>query len=99
MFYVLPDGRSSTELAVYYFAFNIIYNVFFSFVSIPHQAMSPDITENYDERLALSTSRGTFSFVGMLGLVIWAFVVVGFVTPPHFSAITRSLPPQHNAPC
>lgn len=83
MFYVLPVGTPAANLAVYYFAFNIIYNMFFSISSIPHQAMSPDISGNYDVRLSLSTARSTFSFVGMLGLVIWAFFVVGYVPTCH----------------
>jgi Na+/melibiose symporter-like transporter len=80
MFYVLPAGTPAVNLAVYYFAFNIIYNMFFSISSIPHRAMSPDIAANYDDRLSLSTSRSIFSFIGMLGLVIWAFFVVGYVS-------------------
>eukprot|EP01122_Echinamoeba_exundans_P006786 TRINITY_DN1975_c0_g2_i1.p1 TRINITY_DN1975_c0_g2~~TRINITY_DN1975_c0_g2_i1.p1 ORF type:complete len:554 (+),score=103.27 TRINITY_DN1975_c0_g2_i1:557-2218(+) len=92
MFYVLPAGTPSTNLAVYYFAFNIIYNMFFSISSIPHQAMSPDISANYDDRLSLSTSRSIFSFVGMLGLVIWAFFVVGYIVPAIQSILLAGVP-------
>jgi len=78
--FAIPPFNDSGKVA-YYFCALIVYNILFPATSIPHQALSPELSGNYDTRMKLSTSRSSFSFVGMLSVVVYAFLVVRYLFP------------------
>ena len=59
-------GLSGGALVAYYLVVAILFNVVFSFVSIPYNALMPELTQSYDERTQLSGYRMALAFVGNL---------------------------------
>jgi glycoside/pentoside/hexuronide:cation symporter, GPH family len=59
-------GMSGAALVAYYLVITVAFNIVFSLVSIPYNALMPEMTQSYDERTQLSGYRIVLSFVGNL---------------------------------
>ena len=59
-------GLSGGALVLYYLAVAVLFNAVFSYVSIPYNALMPELTQSYDERTQLSGYRMALAFVGNL---------------------------------
>ena len=57
---------SGAALVLYYLLVAVVFNAVFSFVSIPYNALMPELTQSYDERTQLSGYRMALAFVGNL---------------------------------
>eukprot|EP01129_Flabellula_baltica_P010838 TRINITY_DN4634_c0_g1_i1.p1 TRINITY_DN4634_c0_g1~~TRINITY_DN4634_c0_g1_i1.p1 ORF type:complete len:543 (-),score=77.76 TRINITY_DN4634_c0_g1_i1:48-1676(-) len=80
MTFVIPPEWFSEELkVVYYFVAVILTSFSYSVVSIPHQALGPELTESYNERLKVSSTRSIFSFIGMLSLAVYGFILFNVI--------------------
>ena len=66
-----PSFESQWALVAYYAVAYFFYDGILTFVSMPYFALTPELTQDYDERTSLTSYRMAFSLVG--GLV--AFVV------------------------
>lgn len=71
---------SQAGLAVYYAAVFILFDTFFTIVHVGYNALTPEMTSDYDERSSLNGYRMTFSIAGTLGAIILA-TVLGWVIP------------------
>jgi glycoside/pentoside/hexuronide:cation symporter, GPH family len=55
----------------YYVAIGVISQVFYTVVNLPYTAMTPELTQDYDERTSLNSFRFTFSIGGsILSLIL-----------------------------
>ncbi|WP_341528250.1 MFS transporter [Nostoc sp. UHCC 0302] len=55
----------------YYVAIGIISQAFYTVVNLPYTAMTPELTQDYDERTSLNSIRFTFSISGsILSLIL-----------------------------
>ncbi len=66
-------------LFAYYIAISILFNTFYTCVNLPYTALTPELTQNYDERTSLTSFRFAFSISGsilslMIALAIFALV-------------------------
>lgn len=59
----VPNSWDSQWRTAYYFIFVFLYNFAITVVNIPHSALAPDMTSDYDLRMKLSSSRSVFSFL------------------------------------
>lgn len=80
-----PPIADDFTLVVYYAVAYVLYDTASTFVSMPYFALTPELTEDYDERTSLTSYRMFFSIVGSL---------VAFTVP---IAIFSSMRPE-NAP-
>lgn len=64
------------SLFLYYLIIVIIFNTLFTIVSLPYNAMAPELTQNYDERTSIFGYRMGFSFVGNLFAAAGVAVIV-----------------------
>jgi glycoside/pentoside/hexuronide:cation symporter, GPH family len=62
-------------LAVYYIFIGIVFNIAYTAVNLPYTALTPELTEDYDERTNLNSFRFTFSIGGSILSLILAAVV------------------------
>jgi GPH family glycoside/pentoside/hexuronide:cation symporter len=69
--WVVP--RFSTDPAVnqwglfwYYVAIAVIFNTFYTMVNLPYTALTPELTQDYDERTSLNSFRFAFSISGSI---------------------------------
>ena len=73
MWLVPPLGQ--TGLAFYYALVFIIFDTAFTVVHVGYNALTPEMTSDYDERSTLNGYRMVFSISGTLGAIILATVL------------------------
>jgi glycoside/pentoside/hexuronide:cation symporter, GPH family len=59
----------------YYVVIGLISQVFFTVVNLPYTAMTPELTQDYDERTSLNSFRFAFSIGGSIVSLIFAQIV------------------------
>ncbi|RCJ18380.1 sugar transporter [Nostoc sp. ATCC 43529] len=59
----------------YYVLIGVISQVFYTVVNLPYTAMTPELTQDYDERTSLNSYRFTFSIGGSILSLILAQIV------------------------
>ncbi|MEH2438592.1 MAG: MFS transporter [Nostoc sp.] len=59
----------------YYVAIGIISQSFYTVVNLPYTAMTPELTQDYDERTSLNSFRFTFSIGGSILSLILALII------------------------
>lgn len=76
-----PPFTSEIWLIVYYAVAWLIYDTILTFVSMPYFALTPELTQDYDERTSLTSYRMAFSIIGSLVAYTAWLMVVGERTP------------------
>ncbi|ALF55955.1 sugar transporter [Nostoc piscinale CENA21] len=71
------SDRSTNMWALfwYYVVIGLISQVFYTVVNLPYTAMTPELTQDYDERTSLNSFRFTFSIGGSILSLILAQIV------------------------
>jgi len=67
-------------MAVYYALVFIIFDTAFTIVHVGYNALTPEMTSDYDERSSLNGYRMVFSIFGTLGAIILATVLGWYIT-------------------
>ena len=74
----VPPWTSTLARAVYYGAVYLLYDAAATFVYMPYYALTPDLTEDYDERTSLNTYRMAFSIgAGLIAFTVPMMIVGG----------------------
>jgi GPH family glycoside/pentoside/hexuronide:cation symporter len=76
-----PPFESQVALAVYYAAAYVLFDAAATFVYMPYFALTPELTEDYDERTSLTSYRMFFSILGGLLAFTLPLMIVGTFTP------------------
>lgn len=82
-----PPFDSQTALAVYYSAAYVLFDAAATFVYMPYFALTPELTDDYDERTALTSYRMFFSIFGSLLAFTIPLMIVGTFTPENASRV------------
>ena len=80
IFMWLVPALGQIGLAVYYALAFIIFDTAFTVVHVGYNALTPELTSDYDERSTLNGYRMVFSIAGTLGAIIFATVLGWYVT-------------------
>ncbi|MEW5867803.1 MAG: glycoside-pentoside-hexuronide (GPH):cation symporter [Chloroflexota bacterium] len=80
MWLVPPLGAFG--LAVYYALTFILFDTVFTLVHVGYNALTPEMTSDYDERSSLNGYRMVFSISGTLGAIILATVLGWYISEP-----------------
>lgn len=69
--------KSANQLALfwYYVIIGIFFNSFYTAVNLPYTALTPELTQDYDERTSLNSFRFTFSIGGSILSLILAQII------------------------
>jgi GPH family glycoside/pentoside/hexuronide:cation symporter len=67
--------ESDWALFWYYTLVGILFNTAYTTINLPYTALTPELTQDYDERTSLNSFRFAFSIGGSLG----SFVLAGFL--------------------
>ena len=70
-----PPAWSVGALTIYLFVVTVIVRTLISFYEIPSSAMNPELTDDYDQRTALSGYRVFFGWAGGMAMYLLAFGV------------------------
>jgi len=82
--WVVPEFSSDRAvnnwfLFGYYVLIGILFNVAYTAVTLPYQALTPELTHDYNERTSLNSFRFTFSIgASIFSLVLAAFIFRAF---------------------
>jgi len=71
-----PDFNQ-TGLIIYYSLAYIVYEFMATVVYMPYYALTPELTEDYDERTKLTSFRMMFNIIGSLTAYILPLLIVG----------------------
>ncbi|MBF2064222.1 MAG: MFS transporter [Calothrix sp. C42_A2020_038] len=63
----------------YYVVIGMISQAFYTIVNLPYTAMTPELTQDYDERTSLNSFRFTFSIGGSIFSLILARIIFGAI--------------------
>ena len=76
-----PPFDSSIALAVYYGLAYLCFDTAATFVYMPYFCLTPELTEDYDERTTLTSYRMAFSIVGSLIAFTVPLAIIGAMRP------------------
>ncbi len=88
MMWIIPPIHSQVGLAVYYGAAFFIYDTFATLVYMPYYALTPELTEDYDERTNLTSYRMLFSLIGQLAAFTVPLAIIGSMHPENGFKVT-----------
>lgn len=67
--------ENNTYLFIYYLVIGILFNLFYTAVNLPYQALTPELTQDYNERTSLNSFRFSFS----IGASIFSLILAGII--------------------
>ena len=85
--WVIPNfsaDRNTNNWALfwYYVIIAILFNIFYTVVNLPYTALTPELTQDYNERTRLNSFRFAFSIGGSIVSLIGAQVIFILVADP-----------------
>lgn len=66
-------------LFFYYVVISILFNSFYTAVNLPYTALTPELTQDYDERTNLNSFRFAFSIGGSILSVIFVAIIAKYI--------------------
>jgi len=81
LMWLRPNFESTTALLAYYVTAYLIYDAASTFVSLSYFALTPELTEDYDERTSLTSFRMFFSIAGSLAAFTIPLMIIGSMRP------------------
>jgi GPH family glycoside/pentoside/hexuronide:cation symporter len=81
MMWFRPPTDSQFLLCAYYAVAYFLFDSAYTFVTMPYIALTPELTQDYDERTSLTTFRMAFSIVGSLVAFIVPLQIIGSMRP------------------
>jgi len=82
-----PPMGTDIGLAVYYGAMYFLFDTSVTMTVMPYYALTPELTEDYDERTSLTTFRMVFSIVGSMTAFILPSAMIGEMVPGNLDRI------------
>ena len=76
-----PPLETQTALVVFYTFMFVLYDAAGTFVGMPYFALTPELTEDYDERTALTGYRMFFSILGGLISFVVPMMIIKQMSP------------------
>lgn len=81
MMWYRPPFASDLALVAYYAIAYVVFDAAATFVYMPYFALTPELTDDYDERTSLTSYRMFFSIFGSLLSFTVPLMIVGTFTP------------------
>ena len=84
-----PPLETQTALIVFYTFMFVLYDAAGTFVGMPYFALTPELTEDYDERTELTGYRMFFSILGGLVSFVFPMMIIGTMSPDNAGNVFR----------
>jgi len=84
-----PPLETQTALVVYYTFMFVLYDAASTLVGMPYFALTPELTEDYDERTELTGYRMFFSILGGLISFVVPMMIIGQMSPDNAANVFR----------
>jgi glycoside/pentoside/hexuronide:cation symporter, GPH family len=89
MMWVRPPFEGQWALTAYYAFAYFIYDALFTVVSMPYVALTPELTQDYDERTSLTSYRMAFSLIGGLVAFVVPLMIIGTLEPGNADRVLK----------
>jgi glycoside/pentoside/hexuronide:cation symporter, GPH family len=76
-----PAFETHTALVIFYTVMYVLYDAVSTIVGMPYFALTPELTEDYDERTELTGYRMFFSILGGLISFVLPMMIIGQMAP------------------
>ncbi|HEY9847941.1 MAG TPA: MFS transporter [Leptolyngbyaceae cyanobacterium] len=73
------EAVNQLSLFWYYVIISILFNSFYTAVNLPYTALTPELTQDYDERTNLNSFRFAFSIGGSIVSVIFVGIIANLI--------------------
>lgn len=78
--WIVPNFSNNNQLnqillVIYYIVIAVVFNLFYTAVNLPYQALTPELTQDYNERTSLNSFRFSFS----IGASILSLILAGAI--------------------
>jgi glycoside/pentoside/hexuronide:cation symporter, GPH family len=87
MMWFKPPWDNMIALTAYYAVAYVIFDTAATFVYMPYYALTPELTEDYDERTSLTSYRMFYSIFGSLLAFTLPLMIVGSFSPGNESKV------------
>ena len=82
-----PPIESQLALAIYYGLAFILYDTAATVLYMPYFALTPELTQDYDERTSLTSYRMAFSILGGMIAFVVPLAIIGTMSPENATKI------------
>jgi glycoside/pentoside/hexuronide:cation symporter, GPH family len=82
-----PPWENWVALTVYYAIAYVLFDTAATFVYMPYYALTPELTEDYDERTSLTSYRMFYSIVGSLLAFTIPLMIIGSFSPENSNRV------------
>ncbi len=87
LLWLRPLFESTAALLAYYVGAYLLFDAAATFVSLSYFALTPELTEDYDERTSLTSFRMFFSIAGGLAAFTIPLMIIGSLRPENASRV------------
>ncbi len=88
MLWFRPPTQNPIFLTAYFAVAYILYDTFYTMITMPYFALTPELTQDYDERTSLTMYRMAFSIIGSLTAFIVPLLIIGEMHPGNAPRVT-----------
>lgn len=81
MMWYRPATENQAWLCAYYAIAYFLFDTSYTLVAMPYSALTPELTQDYDERTSLTSYRMAFSIIGSLIAFIVPLMMIGSMRP------------------
>lgn len=81
MLWYRPPTDNQFLLCAYYAVAYFLFDTSYTLVTMPYSALTPELTQDYDERTSLTSYRMAFSIIGSLVAFIVPLMIIGTMKP------------------
>ncbi|MGA2488960.1 MAG: MFS transporter [Anaerolineales bacterium] len=81
MLWFRPSTQNPILLTVYFTAAYMFYDTCYTMITMPYYALTPELTQDYDERTSLTMYRMAFSIIGSLVAFVVPLMIIGTMHP------------------
>ncbi|MBE9222817.1 MFS transporter [Cyanobacterium stanieri LEGE 03274] len=75
LMWIVPNFDNNIYLFIYYMLVAIAFHICYTSVNLPYQALTPELTKDYNERTSLNSFRFSFS----IGASIFSLILAGII--------------------
>ncbi len=86
MLWFRPPTSNPILLTAYFALAYVLYDTFYTMITMPYFALTPELTQDYDERTSLTMFRMGFSIIGSLVAFIVPLIIIGEMHPANAPA-------------
>ncbi len=80
LLFIIPPSASQVGKCIYYTLVYIAFDTMFTIVTVPYSALTPELTEDYDERTRLNGYRMFVSMAGgLIAAIAFPFIYEAFI--------------------